>query len=112
MDHLTDDPPSGDTNVSWLREDALLFLQIRNSMDGEMVGMINHCEFVKELMNYLEYVYSGKGNIRHTYEVCQAFYRAEKGDISLTNYFMDFKKIHEELNMLLPFSADVKIQQA
>ena len=62
-------------------------------------------------MNYLAFLYSGKGNISRIYDVCRAFYRADKGDRSLTNYFMDFKRTYEELNMLLPFSIDVTIQQ-
>lgn len=45
------------------------------------------------------------------YEVCKAFYRAEKQDQSFTNYFMAVKMTYEELNMLLPFSLHVKIQQ-
>ncbi|KAK6131239.1 hypothetical protein DH2020_035020 [Rehmannia glutinosa] len=109
--HLTEDPPTDDSKVTWLRDDARLFLQIRNSIDSDVVGMINHCEFVKELMDYLAFVYSG-GNIRRMYDVCQAFYRAEKGERSLTDYFMDFKKTHEELNLLFPFSTDVKAQAA
>ncbi|KAL5741578.1 hypothetical protein ACOSP7_028310 [Xanthoceras sorbifolium] len=109
--HLTDDPPKDESRQTWLREDARLFLQIRNSIDSEVIGLINHCEFVKELMDYLDFLYSGKGNLSRMYEVCKAFYRAEKQDQSLTNYFMAFKKTYEELNMLLPFSPDVKIQQ-
>ncbi|XP_073158713.1 uncharacterized protein [Henckelia pumila] len=62
-------------------------------------------------MEYLDFLYSGKGNISRIYEVCKTFYRAEKQDRSLTTYFMDFKRTYEELNMLLPFSADVKEQQ-
>ncbi|KAL5772609.1 hypothetical protein ACOSP7_012217 [Xanthoceras sorbifolium] len=62
-------------------------------------------------MNYLDFLYSGKGNLSRMYEVCKAFYRAEKQDQSLTNYFMAFKKTYEEFNMLLLFSPDVKIQQ-
>ena len=27
-------------------------------------------------------------------------------------YFIDYKKTYEELNMLLPFSSNVKVQQA
>ncbi|KAL5838389.1 hypothetical protein ACOSQ3_015558 [Xanthoceras sorbifolium] len=109
--HLTDDPPKDESRQTSLREDARLFLQIRNSIDSEVIGLINHCEFVKELMDYLDFLYSGKGNLSRMYEVCKAFYRAEKQDQSLTNYFMAFKKTYEELNMLLPFSPDVKIQQ-
>ena len=43
--------------------------------------------------------------------MCKAFYHEEKHDRSLTSYFMDFKRTYEELNMLLPFSPDVKVQQ-
>ena len=45
------------------------------------------------------------------YDVCKAFHRAEKESKSLTAYFMEFKKTYEELNMLLPFSTDIKVQQ-
>ena len=73
--------------------------------------MINHCEFVKELMDYLDFLYCGKGNISRIYDVCKT-YHAEKQDKTLTSYFMDFKKIYEKLNVLLPFCQDVKVQQA
>ena len=92
--------------------DARLFLQIRNSIDVKVLTLINHCEFVKELMEYLEFVYSSKGNISCIFDVCRAFYRTEKQDRSLTKLFMDYKKTYEELNTLLPFSPDVKVQQA
>ena len=74
--------------------------------------MINHCEFVKELMDYLDFLYSAKKNISRIYDVCKAFYCAEKQDKTLTSYLMDFKKTYEELNVLLPFSQDIKVQQA
>ena len=35
----------------------------------------------------------------------------EKQDRSLTKFFMDYKKTYEELNVLLPFSTDVKVEQ-
>ena len=56
-------------------------------------------------------MYSGKGNIFHIFDVCRAFYRSEKQDRSLTEFFMDYKKTYEELNVLLPFCPDVKVQQ-
>lgn len=90
---------------AWLRDDASLLLQIINSIDNEVVGLVNH-------MDYLEYLYSGKGNLCRIYEVCKAFYHSEKEAKSLTTYFMEFKKAFEELNVLLPFSADIKVQQA
>ena len=77
-DHLTDDPPKDDTRKAWLRDDSRLFLQIRNSISSEVLGYINHCEFVKELMDYLDFIYSGKGNISHIYDVCKALYRPDQ----------------------------------
>ncbi|KAM7509738.1 hypothetical protein LguiB_008613 [Lonicera macranthoides] len=111
-DHMTSDPPSDNLRQTWLREDARLFLQIRNSIDSTVISLINHCELVKELMDYLDFLYSGKGNISRIYDVCKAFYRTEKQDRSIMSYFMDFKKTYEELNMLLPYSSDVKVQQS
>lgn len=54
-DHLTDDPPEekDPSRKLWLRDDARLLLQIRNSIDSEIMPSITHCEFVKELMDYL-----------------------------------------------------------
>ena len=47
--HLTKDPPTDDSEEEWMEEDDRLFLQIR--------------EFVKELMDYLKFVFSGKGDV-------------------------------------------------
>ncbi|KAH6784058.1 hypothetical protein C2S52_009017 [Perilla frutescens var. hirtella] len=111
--HMTDDPPSAAASkLSWLRDYARLFLQIRNSIDSDVIGMVTHCRTVKTLQVYLEFLYSGKGNISRMYTVCQEFYRPEKGDKSLTDYFMLFKRTYEELNTLLPFSPNVKVQCA
>ncbi|KAH0702181.1 hypothetical protein KY285_016459 [Solanum tuberosum] len=85
-DHLIQDPPTDDTKKTWLRDDAALLLQIINSIDNEVVGLVNH--------------------------FCKAFYRSEKEAKSLTTYFVEFKKTYEELNVLLPFSIDIKVQQA
>ena len=58
-----------------MEEDARLFNQIRNSIDSKVLGPVNHCEFVKELMDYLEFVFSGKGNVYRIFDLCNAFYR-------------------------------------
>ncbi|WMV24355.1 hypothetical protein MTR67_017740 [Solanum verrucosum] len=89
-DHLIQDPPTDDAKKACLSDDARLILQIINSID--VVGLVNYCEFVKELMDYLEYLYSGKCNISQIYEVSKAFYLSEKEAKSLTTYFMEFKK--------------------
>ena len=61
--HLDKDPLIDDSKEIWLEDDARLFLHIRNSIDGKVLTLINHYEFVKELMKYLKFVYSIKGNI-------------------------------------------------
>ena len=90
--HLTKDPPTDDSKGQWIEEDARLYLQIRNSIDSEVIGLINHSEFVKELMGCLEFLYYGKGNVSRIFDVCKAFHRPEKQDGSLTAHFMEFKK--------------------
>ncbi|RVW96782.1 Retrovirus-related Pol polyprotein from transposon RE1 [Vitis vinifera] len=95
-----------------MQDDAWLFLQMKNSINSDIVGLLSHCEFVKELMDYLDFLYSGKGNVSRMYDVWNAFHCPEKGAKSLTAYFMDFKKVYEELNALMPFSPDVRVQQA
>ena len=110
--HLDKDYPTDDSKDQWLEDDARLFLQIHNSIDGKILTLINHCEYVMKLMDYLEFVYSSKGNISRMFDVCRSFYRTEKQDRSLTELFMDYKKTYEEPNTLLPFSPDVKVQQA
>ena len=57
-------------------------------------------------------MFSGKENVSRIFDVCKAFYRSKKQDQSLIESFMAYKKIHEELNMLMPFSLDVKVQQS
>ena len=76
--HLTKEPPTDDMKEQWIEEDARLYLQIYNSIDSEVISLINYCEFVKELMDYLEFLYSEKGNVSRIFEVCKAFRRPEK----------------------------------
>ena len=57
------------------KEEACLFIQIYNSIDSKVLGLINNCEFVKELIDYLEFVFSGKGNVSRIFYVCKAFYQ-------------------------------------
>ena len=54
--HLDKDPPTDDSKDQWLEDDVRLFLQIHNSIDDKVLTLINHCEYVKELMEYLEFV--------------------------------------------------------
>lgn len=75
---------------------------------SEVVGLVDHCEMAKQLIEYLEILYFGKGNISQIYEVYQSFYLIDKGDKSLTTHFMVFKKTDKNLNTLLPFNSDNK----
>ncbi|KAF9664308.1 hypothetical protein SADUNF_Sadunf16G0004800 [Salix dunnii] len=88
-------------------------IPVMSKITEHKLNSSNYLDWSKtEFMEYLDFLYSGEGNISCIYEVCKAFYRAKEHDRSLTGYFMDFKGIYEELNMLLPFSPDVKIQQS
>ena len=58
--HLPKDPLTDDSKEQWLEEDAHLFLQIFNSIDSKVLGFINHCEFVKALMNVFHVFWNGE----------------------------------------------------
>ena len=107
--HMDFDPPTDGSRDLWLQHDARMFLQIINSIEPSVSTLVSHCEYVKELINYLEFLYSGQSNISRIYSVCKAFHRGEQHDRSLTTYTMEFKKVYEEMNSLLPLSTDVKI---
>ncbi|XP_071739152.1 uncharacterized protein [Rutidosis leptorrhynchoides] len=109
--HLTSEPPKDDTRDLWLQNDARLFLQIMNSIESSVTSLVNHCEYVKELMEYLDFLYSGKSNISRVFNVCKFFHRGEQHDRSLMAYVMEFKKIYEEFNSVMPLSADIKTMQ-
>ncbi|XP_034899590.1 uncharacterized protein [Populus alba] len=44
--------------------------------------------------------------------MCVRSFVAQRSKTGLTEYFMDFKRVYEEPNSLLPFSTDVKTQQS
>ena len=48
-DHVTEEPPIDDKKKSWLRDNARLYLQIKNSIESD-VGLnrlVDHCDSVK-----------------------------------------------------------------
>lgn len=47
------------TRKAWLRDDTHIFLKINNSIDEWIVGMINHYEYVEELVEYLDFFILG-----------------------------------------------------
>ena len=68
-DHLTEEPPNNNTRKLWMQDDARLFLQIKNSINSDIVGLLSHYEFVKELMDYLDFFYFGKVRSKVLYPV-------------------------------------------
>ena len=86
--HLTNDPPTDDSKEQWMEEDARLFIQIRNSIDNKVLGLVNHCDFVKELMDYLEYVFSRKGNVSRIFDVCKEHSIDQRNRISHSQKFL------------------------
>lgn len=81
--HLTNDPPNDDSREKWLEEDAHLFLQIHNSIENEVLSLVNHYKYVKESMDYLEFQFSEKGNISRSFMFVKPFI-IQKSKISLS----------------------------
>ncbi|KAK4718100.1 hypothetical protein R3W88_016438 [Solanum pinnatisectum] len=63
-DHHFQDPPNDDAKMVWLIDDARLSCKLDT--------------FMKELMDYFEYLYSRKGNLSQIYDICKAFYCSKK----------------------------------
>lgn len=69
-DHLSLELSSiDDTNKNSLWDKSWLIQQIKNSIKRVIIGLVNHCEFVKELLEYLEFLYSRKENINWVFDV-------------------------------------------
>lgn len=45
--HLNCNLPSDDTKQDWPQEDAHVFLQLKNSINSEVISLINCYEFIK-----------------------------------------------------------------
>lgn len=107
--HLTGPKPNDD--ATWDVVDACILGQMRNSMESNIIDLVTHVNTVKELWEYLSVLYSGQNNLSRIYELSQEFYQAERKERSITQFVADFKRIYEELNALLPISANVQQMQ-
>lgn len=58
------------------------------------------------MWDHLQSTYSKKTSIAHTYAVSQAYASCEQSDATLTEYFIKFKKLSDEIRDLFPFGAD------
>lgn len=106
---LIQEPSSDETKQSWLRDVARMFLQIRNSIDYEVIGLINHCEFIEELMDYSCILAKG---------MCLVFMKFTRPSIMLrrrpnhSQHILWTSNRHEELDVYFPFNTDIKVQQS
>ncbi|KAL3728719.1 hypothetical protein ACJRO7_033323 [Eucalyptus globulus] len=107
--HLTEFKPRDD--VTWDGVDARILGQMLNSMESNVVDMVTHIDTVRQLWEYLNVLYSGQDNLSRIYELLQEFYRFERKGHSITQCFADFKRLYDELNDVLPISADVQQMQ-
>lgn len=81
-DHVAEDSPE-DKKKDCLCDDARPYLQIKNSIESEVIGLVDHCNSVKELL---------EEHVHRMFEVCMRFFRAEQKAESVTSYFMRLQK--------------------
>ena len=67
-EHIKEEPPTVATKKIWLRNDSRMILQIKNSIDLEIVKLVNHCKSIKKLLKYLDFLYFGEKNISRVFD--------------------------------------------
>lgn len=72
--------------------------------------MVNHANKVKDLMEHLDFLYFGKGNLYHIYDVCHDYYIIKQNGLSLQVFFSKYMSFQEEFNCLLPVNPNFKTQ--
>ena len=83
-DHLTADPPEESiVRDKRLQEDIQLYGMIEKTLDKSIKHVLSHSEIVKDLWEYMKFVYSGKENLSRIYKVSQEFHHPEQKDNSL-----------------------------
>lgn len=73
--HLNCNLPSDDTKQDWPQEDAHVFLQLKNSINSEVISLINCYEFIKNwwTLKFLKFPCSRKDNLSNIHDVHKAF---------------------------------------
>ncbi|KAA0032311.1 putative Polyprotein [Cucumis melo var. makuwa] len=66
---MVDAPEDAKKKKDWLRDDARLYLQIENSIENEIIGLVDHCESIKELLEFLDFLYSSKELVHRMFEM-------------------------------------------
>lgn len=77
-------------------------------MELKIQDLVMHISIVKEMWNYLEELYLRKNNRNKTFDAIQEIIRSEKGNKTLSQHYIDFNKVYEELKVLFPISKDMK----
>ncbi|KAJ0111828.1 hypothetical protein Patl1_02734 [Pistacia atlantica] len=116
-DHLIKDPPEETEDDSkirkrWLMEDDKLFNQIQNTLDSFVDDVIGHCDTIKELWEYLEFLYASKQDLSHAHELLLKIYRVNMQEKTLLEYYTEIKQAFEEKRAMFPVPTDVKMMQA
>ena len=51
---------------------------ISKTPSREIIGLVDHCESVKELLEFLDFLYPGKEQVHRMFEVCMQFFSAKR----------------------------------
>ncbi|GAV69778.1 hypothetical protein CFOL_v3_13279 [Cephalotus follicularis] len=76
-------------------------------IEPQVLSLVAYQNTVKTLWNYLVVLYSGKDNISRIFSLSQDYYRVTRGDLPLGEYLADYQCMYDELNALLPITADI-----
>lgn len=102
--HLIESKPTND--ATWNDIDARILGQMLNSMESNVADVVTYIDTVREMWEYLDVLYSGQNNPLRIYELSQEFNQFERKGYSITQYFVDSKRMYKELNDVLPISAN------
>ena len=72
-----------------------------NSVDRQVESVITHCKTVKELWDFLKFIFGKSNNLNRTYALLQEIFCHKHDKRKLMDYFLEFKKYNEELTSLL-----------
>lgn len=90
----------------WKAEDSSIRMILWNAMEPDILSTVHTFKTTKKMWDHLQSTYSKKTSIAHTYAVSQAYASCEQSDATLTEYFIKFKKLSDEIRDLFPFGAD------
>lgn len=84
--HLTNDPPSNDSLDQWKQDDASLVFHIRISKETEVLKLVNQFKNVKDIIIFLEFLYSRVGNASQIYDLFVGLFNTNRHDMPFNNF--------------------------